>query len=96
MMISASANAVASMTLIRLSRIMRESKYEKYVPNSVTILRPFRMSKESLEYKLMPWLLDMKPKDKEMRLFACQNFACKLPIDGYENIRKFIDELVNS
>jgi len=29
----------------------------------------------------------MQPKDKEMRLYACENFTCKLPIDGYEASR---------
>lgn len=65
----------------------------KYIPNSIRVQRPFKMNKESTEYKLMPWLLDMQPEDKEMRLFACKNFACNLPIDGYDNIKKFVSAL---
>jgi len=148
---SSSANSVAAMSLVRLSRILRDNKYDdlaeqlissismqinksprafssillvldftfgpgsefvlaegespentlkieqllksEYIPNSVTIKRPFKMDKTSEEYKLMPWLLDLPPNKNEMRLYACENFACKLPINGYEQSRKFVDEL---
>jgi hypothetical protein len=66
----------------------------KYLTNSVTISRPFTMNKESAEYQLMPWLLDMPPEDSQMRLYACENFTCKLPLDGYEQAEKFISALV--
>jgi len=143
-----SANAVAAMNLIRLSRILREERYDemsekligaasaqinssprafpsmllvldftfgkgrefvlaagadsseadkidhllksKYIPNSVTIRRPFSMDKESAEFKLMPWLLDMQPKGETVQLYVCENFACRQPLDGLEKIEKFI------
>ena len=146
-----SANSVAAMSLVRLSRILRDTRYEelteqlinsisqqinqsprafssmlmvldfsfgpgsefilaegsdatetrkvlrqlksKYIPNSVIIQRPYKMKKDSAEYKLMPWLLDMPSKDQTMRLYACENFTCQLPLDGHEACTKFVSEL---
>jgi len=147
-----SANAVAAMNLIRLSRILREDRYDemaekltgavsaqinssarpfpsmllvlnftsgkgrefvlaagadsseadkidqllksKHIPDSVIIRRPFRMDKESAEFKLMPWLLDMQPKGATVQLYLCENFACKPPLDGYAKVEEFVSALV--
>lgn len=62
----------------------------KYIPNAVSIKRPFKMNEESAEYKLMPWLLDMQPNNEVIQLYVCENYSCRQPLEGDEEIAAFL------
>lgn len=66
--------------------------YQKFIPNKVVAFRP-TLEKEAEEVvKLIPFVKEQLPQERETTAYVCINYVCKFPTTDIERLNKLLEE----